>query len=76
MEATGVFWKPLHRTLEEEMRIVVANPAHVKAILGLKTDAMMRHDWLGRSKRTGFHRVSSPLPNSAKVEIWPGCTAT
>jgi transposase len=54
MEATGVFWKPLHRTLEGEMRVVVANPAHVKAILGHKTD---RHDagWLaGKIQEDGI----------------------
>ena len=38
MEATGVFWRPVFREMEGRMRVVVANPAHVKAIRGRKTD--------------------------------------
>lgn len=38
MEATGVFWRPVFRALEDRMRVVVANPSHVKAIRGRKTD--------------------------------------
>jgi len=66
MEATGVFWKPLHRTLEGEMRVVVANPAHVKAILGHKTD---RHDasWLaGKIREDGIPPSFIPAPEIRK----------
>lgn len=38
MEATGVFWRPVHRVLEGRMKVLVANPQHIKAIKGRKTD--------------------------------------
>ena len=38
MEATGVFWRPVHRVLEGKMRVLVANPQHIKALKGRKTD--------------------------------------
>lgn len=38
MEATGVYWKPVHRALESSQRVIVANPAHIKAMKGRKTD--------------------------------------
>jgi transposase len=66
MEATGVFWKPIHRILEGEMRVVVANPAHVKAILGHKTD---RHDasWLaGKIQEDGIPPSFIPAPEIRK----------
>jgi transposase len=38
MEATGVYWKPIYHALEEKRRVVVANPQHIKAMKGRKTD--------------------------------------
>lgn len=38
MEATGVYWKPVHHALEAGRRVVVANPQHIKALKGRKTD--------------------------------------
>lgn len=38
MEATGVYWKPVHHALEASRRVVVANPQHIKAMKGRKTD--------------------------------------
>jgi len=38
MEATGVYWKPVYHALEAGRRIVVANPQHIKAMKGRKTD--------------------------------------
>lgn len=38
MEATGVYWKPVYRALEAGRRVVVANPQHIKAMKGRKTD--------------------------------------
>lgn len=45
MEATGVYWKPIHRVLEQNMRVIVANPHHIKAIKGRKTDRADA-DWI------------------------------
>jgi transposase len=38
MEATGVYWKPIYHALEAGRRLVVANPQHIKAMKGRKTD--------------------------------------
>jgi transposase len=38
MEATGVYWRPVYRTLEEKRKIVVANPQHIRVMKGRKTD--------------------------------------
>jgi transposase len=39
MEATGVYWKPVHNVLEGRFALLVVNPEHVKALAGRKTDA-------------------------------------
>lgn len=38
MEATGVYWKPVHHALEKGRRVVVANPQHIRVMKGRKTD--------------------------------------
>ena len=38
MEATGVYWKPVYHALEQGRRVIVANPQHIKAMKGRKTD--------------------------------------
>lgn len=38
MEATGVYWKPVWNLLEGQFALLLANPYHVKAIAGKKTD--------------------------------------
>ena len=39
MESTGVYWRPLWQVLQEQgFRLVLANPAHVKALHGRKSD--------------------------------------
>ena len=47
MEATGVYWKPIHRELEKGMEVIVANPQHIKAIKGRKTDKADA-EWIAR----------------------------
>lgn len=47
MEATGVYWKPVHHALETGRRVVVANPQHIKAMKGRKTDRADA-DWIAR----------------------------
>jgi transposase len=42
MESTGPYWRPVWNVLEAEgLRLTLANPAHIRAIPGHKTD---RHD--------------------------------
>jgi len=38
MEATGVYWKPVHNVLEGHFEILVANAEHIKVLKGRKTD--------------------------------------
>lgn len=70
MEATGVFWRPVYRELEGRMRVVVANPAHVKAIRGRKTD---RKDaaWLaGKVQEDGIPASFIPAPEVREGREW------
>lgn len=38
MESTGVYWRPVWNVLEGHFRLVLANPAQVKALAGRKSD--------------------------------------
>jgi transposase len=38
MEATGVYWKPVWNVLKGQFKLLLANPQHLKAIPGKKTD--------------------------------------
>jgi transposase len=38
MEATGVYWKPIWHILESQFEMLLANPAHIKAVAGRKSD--------------------------------------
>ena len=52
MEATGVYWMPVHGVLEGKVPVVVGNPQHMKGLRGHKTDrkdakwiaTLVRHD--------------------------------
>ena len=52
MEATGVYWMPVHGVLEGRVPLVVGNPQHMKGLRGHKTDRkdakwiamLVRHD--------------------------------
>lgn len=39
MEATGVDWKPVWYVLEPDFELVLANPGHIKNVMGRKSDA-------------------------------------
>jgi transposase len=54
MESTGVYWKPVYTILDEgEVEIVVANAAHMKAILGRKSD-VKDAEWIAALLRHGL----------------------
>ncbi len=38
MESTGAYWKPVWNVLESEIRVILANAKHVRALPGEKTD--------------------------------------
>lgn len=57
MEATGVYWRPVYDVLEGALTVWVANPTHIKALRGHKTD---RKDaaWIASLVRHGLMRPS------------------
>ncbi len=38
MEATGIYWRPVWHILEGSFELLLANPQHIKAVPGRKTD--------------------------------------
>lgn len=38
MESTGVYWRPVWHALCDDFELILAQPAHMKAITGQKTD--------------------------------------
>lgn len=59
MEATGVYWTPVHAALEAHggFEAIVANAQHIKAVPGRKTD-MKDAEWMARLARFGLVRKS------------------
>jgi transposase len=65
MESTGDYWKPIFNILERRMTIVLANPAHVKNLLGRKTD-VKDCQWLAHLLRHGLVRNSFIPPRAIR----------
>ena len=61
MEATGVYWKPVYYTLEGEFELLLVNAAHVKQVLGRKTDTKDAA-WLCQLLECGLLRASFVPP--------------
>lgn len=57
MESTGVYWKPIFNILEGSCEVIVANPYHVKALPGRKTD-LRDAEWLSDLGAHGLVRPS------------------
>lgn len=58
MEATGSYWKPIYNLLEmEEIKTLVVNAQHIKAVPGRKTD-VKDSEWIADLLRHGLHNVS------------------
>jgi transposase len=57
MEATGVYWRPVHAALEDRFDVIVGNPHRIKTVPGRKTDVkdaewicdLARHGLIARS---------------------------
>jgi transposase len=67
MEATGVYWKPVWHVLEEAFELILANPAHVKAVPGRKSD-VNDATWLAELLAHGLIRASF-VPERATQEL-------
>ena len=57
MESTGVFWKPIYNLLEDDLTLLLANPQHIKALPGRKTD-VKDAEWLADLLRHGLIKGS------------------
>jgi len=68
MEATGVYWKPVWHVLEDgEVKLVLANAAHVKNVPGRKTDVSDAL-WLAELLAHGLIRASF-VPDGQTQEL-------
>jgi transposase len=67
MESTGVYWQPVWNLLEERFRLLLVNPAHMKAVPGRKTD-VADAEWLADLLRHGL-LAPSLVPDRAQREL-------
>ncbi len=67
MESTGSYWKPIYNVLEQyDVKLVVCNAQHVKAVPGRKTD-VKDSEWLCDLLRHGLLKASF-IPSKAQRE--------
>lgn len=66
MESTGVYWHPVWNILEEGRQILLANPQHLKAVPGRKTD-VKDSEWLADLHRHGLLKASFVPPKPVRV---------
>ena len=65
MEATGVYWKPVHYALEDHFECWLCNAHHVKNVPGRKTD-MSDAEWLADVAAHGMVRPSFVPPREIR----------
>lgn len=71
MESTGVYWYPIYNVLESifsddgGLRIIVANPHHMKNVPGKKTDIKDAH-WIATLLRAGLLTASYIPPRDIR----------
>jgi transposase len=61
MESTGVYWKPVWHKLEKHFALLLANPQHMKAVPGRKTD-QQDAEWIAELLAHGLLRPSFVPP--------------
>jgi transposase len=66
MESTSVYWKPVFNVLEGRFAVVLANPAHIKAVPGRKTD-VKDCEWLADLLAHGLVRASFIPPAETRA---------
>jgi transposase len=67
MEATGVYWKPVHNVLEGHFTLLVANAEHIKVLKGRKTD-VKDAEWIATLLAHGLLPASF-IPERAQREL-------
>ena len=66
MEATGVYWQPVHAALEGAFTVVVGNASHMRNVPGRKTD-VKDAEWIADLVRHGLVRASFVPPPEVRV---------
>ena len=61
MEATGVYWQPVHAALEGAFTVIVGNASHMRNVPGRKTD-VKDAEWIADLVRHGLVRASFVPP--------------
>jgi len=68
MESTASYWKPLYNVLEaSDMKVIVANPQHIKNVPGKKTD-VKDAEWIADLLRHGLIQASF-IPDKPQREL-------
>jgi transposase len=68
MESTGSYWKPVYNLLEGQgIRLMLVNPAHMKAVPGRKTD-VNDAQWIANLLRHGLLKASR-IPERPQREL-------
>src|SRR5262249_38919756 len=72
MESTGSYWRPVFNILEGDLQVILANPEHVKALRGKKTD---RKDcrWLAGLLQHGLVQASFIPPRKYRRDVCVAC---
>lgn len=65
MESTGIYWKPIWNVLETGFNLLLANPYHMKAIPGRKTD-QQDAEWIAELHQHGLLRPSFVPPRAIR----------
>jgi transposase len=66
MEATGVYWQPVHAALEGTFTVIVGNASHMRNVPGRKTD-VRDAEWIADLVRHGLVRASFVPPREVRV---------
>lgn len=67
MEATGIYWRPVHQILEGSMKVVVGNAANMKGLKGRKTDKIDA-EWIAKKIRDN-EVIPSFIPSLETREV-------
>jgi len=65
MESTGIYWKPVWNVLEGHFELLLANPQHMKAVPGRKTD-QQDAEWIAELHQHGLLRPSFVPPREIR----------
>ena len=65
MESTGVYWKPVWNLLEDDVTLLLVNPAHMKAVPGRKTD-VKDAEWIADLLQHGLLQGSMVPPRDQR----------